>query len=116
MTDETKTVARGYFDAWTGRSGPEIVGDFLAEGFVFTAGEMRVEGRDAFLSTAGWPEAAVTVMLADVYEGDHGSQLYEATNGKRSVRIAEHLRVEDGKIVSSDIVTDGAAFGACMAG
>ena len=115
-SDETRAMAREYFDAWSNRSGPEVVGSFLAADYLFTAGDMRIEGRDAFLSSAQWPAEAVTQMVIDVYEDDTGLQVYDATNGEHTVRIAEHLELRDGKIVSSDIVADGAAFAAFMAG
>ena len=43
-------------------------------------------------------------------------QLYSATNGGKNVKIADHLIVRDGQLVSSEVVVDGAAFMAFMAG
>lgn len=114
--DDAGTVARDYFDAWTSRQGPETVGKYLHEDFVFTAGPMRIEGRDAFMAGASWPEQATTVMVADAYSDGHGLQLYQATNGAHTVKIVEHLVISDGKIASSDVVADSAAFGAFMTG
>ena len=115
-TTETAEIARAYFEAWSSRLGPDDVGRYLADDYVFTAGPMRVEGREAFLATGQWPENAETVMVADAYEADHGLQLYAATNGDKSIRIAEHLTVRDDKIVASEVIADGAAFAAFMAG
>ena len=115
-TEETRTLARGYFDAWTSGGGNDTVGAFLADAFVFSAGPMRIEGRDAFLSSGAWPDSAVTVMVAEAYDGDRAFQFYEATNGDKKVRIIEHLTVADGKIATSEVVSDSAAFGAFMAG
>jgi hypothetical protein len=45
-----------------------------------------------------------------------GFQLYSGTNGGKTVRIAEHLIVRDGHLGYSEVVVDGAAFIAFMAG
>jgi hypothetical protein len=45
-----------------------------------------------------------------------GFQLYSGTNGGKTVRIAEHLIVRDGHLGYSEVVVDGAAFMAFMAG
>jgi hypothetical protein len=55
-------------------------------------------------------------MIVDAYDGEHGLQLYAATNGSISVKIVEHLTVVDGRIASSETVTDNGAFGAFLAG
>jgi hypothetical protein len=113
---ETQNLCRAYFDAWTHRRGPDALRPLLAEGFVFAAGPMRIEGRDHFLQVAAWPNEATTTMVADAYDGDHGLQLYEAANQGAHVRIAEHLTVHDGLIVSTETITDQATFAAFMAG
>jgi hypothetical protein len=113
-TADTARVARSYFDAWTARKGPETLRALMAPEFVFDAGPQRIEGREAFLAAGGWPERATTTMLAEVYDGDHAFQLYLGTSGDRQVKIAEHLTVRDGLIVSSEVVADGAAFQAFL--
>jgi hypothetical protein len=118
-TNDTARVARAYFDAWTDRRGPEALRELMAETFVFDSAMMRIEGREQFLAGAGsngWPEQAVTTMLADAYDGEHAFQLYAGTNGDKDVKIAEHLIIRDGKLVSSEVVVDAAAFMAFMAG
>ena len=112
----TSEITRAYFEAWSTKQGPEQVGQFLADDFVFTAGPMRIEGKDAFLAAGQWPENAETVLLADASAGNTAFQLYEATNGDKSVRIAEHLTMRGDKIAASEVLTDSAAFGAFMAG
>ena len=77
---------------------------------------MRVDGRDQFLASAAWPEAARTEMIVDAYDGEHGLQLYAATNGPVTVKIVEHLTVADGRIEASETITDSALFGAFLAG
>ena len=114
-TQETARVARAYYDAWTERRGPDELRPLMAEGFTFVSGPVVIEGREAFLGAAGWPQRATTTMLAEAYDGEHAFQLYEAVNGLARVRLAEHLTVRDGTIVSSEIVVDQAAFAAFMA-
>ena len=114
-TEDTARVARAYFDAWTNRRGPETLRPMLAEGFVFDAGAVHIEGREAFLGAAGWPARATTTIHAEAYDGEHAFQLYEAVNGLERIRSAEHLVVRDGAIASSEIVGDLAAFQAFMA-
>jgi tRNA U38,U39,U40 pseudouridine synthase TruA len=71
-------------------------------------------GRDAVLNSFKWPEGATTTMVSEAYEGDHGFQMYDAVNGEKSVRIVEHIEVEDCHLVHSTVVVDGAAFMAFM--
>jgi hypothetical protein len=118
-TDDTARVARAYHDAWTNRKGPEALRALMAEDFVFDSDMMHIEGRDQFLAGAGasgWPERATTHLLAEAYDGEHAFQLYSGTNGSKSVKIAEHLIIRDGRLAGSEVVVDGAAFMAFMAG
>lgn len=109
QTRETERIARSYFEAWTTRN-TDAAAAALAEGFEFTAGDMRIEGRDAFLDAGAFPEDATTTLVAEAYQGENGFQMYDATAGGRIVRIVEHLVVRGGAIQSSSFVTDMAAF------
>ena len=51
-------------------------------------------------------------MVAEAYQNDVAFQLYDATRGDRTIRVAEQLTVHDGRIASSNFVTDMAAFAA----
>ena len=118
-TNDTAQIARAYYDAWTGRKGPAALRELMAETFVFDSAMMHVEGREQFLAGAGadgWPEQAVTTLVAEAYDGEHAFQLYSARNGGKNVKIAEHLVIRDGQLVSSEVVVDSAAFLAFMAG
>jgi hypothetical protein len=118
-TDETTRVARAYYDACTNRKGPDALRELMGEGFVFDSAMMHIEGREQFLAGAGingWPERAVTTLLAEAYDGEHAFQLYAGSNGGKNVKIAEHLPVQDGQLVASEVVVDRAAFMAFMAG
>jgi hypothetical protein len=118
-TDDTARVARAYHDAWTNRKGADALRELMAEAFVFDSAMMHVEGREQFLAGAGangWPERAVTTLIAEAYDDEHAFQLYTGSNGGKDVKIAEHLVIRDGHIVSSEVVVDGAAFMAFMAG
>ncbi len=114
-TEHTRDVARQYFENWTSRRGPDALRDLMAEDFTFRAGEMTIEGREAFFAGAGWPERATTELLAEAYDGEHAFQLYEATNGPASVKIADHLTLRDGRIASAEVVCDAERFGKFMA-
>jgi SnoaL-like domain len=118
-TDDTARVARAYYDAWTNRKGAEALRKVIGEEFVFDTALMHIEGRDKFLagaSAGSWPEQAVTTLLAEAYDGEHAFQLYTATNGGKTVKIADHLTVRDGQLVSSEVIVDNADFMAFMAG
>jgi ketosteroid isomerase-like protein len=108
-TATTETIARRYFDAWTSRDTATVV-TLLSDGFQFAAGDMRIEGREAFLDAGAFPSDATTTMVAEAYQGDIGFQMYDATKGTTTVRVVEQLRVENGKIASSTFITDMAAF------
>ena len=114
-TAATERIARRYFEAWTSRDS-ETTASLLDEGFRFASGAIEIEGRDAFLSAAAFPADATTTLLDEAYQGETGFQLYESRSGDRSVVIAERLRVRDGKIVESTVVTDSVAFGAFLGG
>jgi hypothetical protein len=114
-TADTARVARAYFEAWTNRRGPEALRALLAADFVFDAGPVHIEGREAFLGASAWPARATTTLLAEAYDGEHGFQLYDAVNGFARIRSAEHLVVRDGVLASSEIVGDLAAFQVFMA-
>jgi hypothetical protein len=114
-TEDTAGVARAYFEAWSNRRGPDALRPLLAQDFVFDAGPVHVEGREAFLGASDWPARARTTLVAEAYDGEHGFQLYEAVNGFARIRSVEHLVVRDGAIASSEIVGDLAAFQVFMA-
>ena len=103
-----RTVSR-YFTAWTSRD-TGTVRDLLAEDFRFSGMGMEVNGRDAFLGAAAFPEDAQTTLVAQVCQGSGAFQMYDASRDDTTVRIVEHLRVEDGKIVASTLVTDSGAY------
>jgi hypothetical protein len=115
-TNDAAQVARAYHDAWPSRKGPAALRELMAETFVFDSAMMHVEGREQFLAGAGadgWPEQAVRTLVAEAYDGEHAFQLY---TGSKNVKIAEHLVIRDGQLVSSEVVVDSAAFLAFMAG
>jgi ketosteroid isomerase-like protein len=107
----TQQIARRYFDAWTSGD-TNAVTTLLAPAFTFTAGDRRIEGRDAFLDSGAFPRDATTTMVAEAYQDDVAFQLYDATRGSRTIRVVEQLTVRDGRIASSVFVTDMAALAA----
>jgi hypothetical protein len=114
-TEDTARIARAYFDTWSNRRGAEALRPLLAEDFVFDAGPIHMEGREAFLGASEWPARARTTLVAEAYDGEHAFQLYEAVNGMARIRSAEHLVVRGGVIASSEIIGDLAAFQVFMA-
>jgi ketosteroid isomerase-like protein len=108
---ETQQVARRYFDAWTSGDS-DTVATVLSPDFRFTAGDLRIDGREAFLDSGAFPRDATVTMVAEAYQDDVAFQLYDATRGDRTIRIVEQLTVRDGQIISSVFVTDLAAFAA----
>jgi ketosteroid isomerase-like protein len=106
---ETEQLARRYFDAWTSGDSATVP-TLLAPDFRFAAGDLRIEGREAFLDSGAFPRDATVAMVAEAYQDDVGFQLYEATRGDRTIRVVEQLTVRDGRIVSSVFVTDMASF------
>ena len=104
-------VARRYFEAWT-TGDRAAVTDLLAPDFRFTAGELSIAGRDAFLAGASFPADARTTMVAEAYQGNVGFQMYDASRAGRTVRIVEQLTMRDGAIASAEVVTDPSAFAA----
>jgi hypothetical protein len=114
-TDETESTARRYFEAWTSRN-TEVTASLLDPNFRFTAGDLTIEGRDAFLDAATFPADATTTMLDQAYQGEVGFQLYESRRGDHRVLIVERLRIRGGRIVESLSVTDMGSFAAFLGG
>lgn len=113
QTRDTEAIARRYFDAWTsGHS--TTVASLMAADFRFRAGDMSIEGRDAFLNAGAFPRDARTTMVAQAYQGEVAFQMYDAARGPHTVRIVEQLTVRDGLIRSSTFVADMSAFMALM--
>jgi SnoaL-like domain len=110
-TEQTAEIARAYFQSWTtgNRAGVEKA---LAEDFVFASPTMTLNGRQAILDSAAWPDGATTTIVAEAYQDDHGFQMYDAVNGGNTVRVVEHLEVAGGRLVRSTVVVDKADFGA----
>jgi ketosteroid isomerase-like protein len=102
------TVSR-FFTAWTGRD-TATVRDLLADDFSFAGLGMQIQGRDAYLDAGTFPSDARTTLVARACQGSDAFQMDDSTRGNASVRIVEHLRVEDGKITTSTFVTDSEAF------
>lgn len=115
-TEETQATAHAYFEAWTSEKGADALRPLMSPEFRFQAGPHVIEGRETFLGAGGWPAGAHVVLLADAYQGEDGFQLYEASHGAARVKIAEHLTVQDGLLVASEIVVDGSAFASFLAG
>jgi ketosteroid isomerase-like protein len=109
VVTDTRQVARRYFDAWTSGEG-DTVGALLAPDFSFVAGDLRIDGREAFLAGGAFPKDATVTMVAEASEGDIAFQLYDASRGDRTIRVVEQLTVRAGQIASSVFVTDMAAF------
>jgi ketosteroid isomerase-like protein len=107
----TEQLARRYFDAWTSGDRATVTA-LLAPDFRFAAGDLTVDGREAFLASGAFPRDATVTMVAEAYQGEVGFQLYDASRGDRTIRVAEQLTVRDGRITSSNFVTDMAAFAA----
>jgi ketosteroid isomerase-like protein len=107
----TQQVARRYYDAWTSGDS-DTVAALLSPDFRFEAGDNRIDGRDAFLDSGAFPGDATVTMVAEAYQGEVAFQLYDATRGDRTIRVAEQLTVHDGRLTRSVFVTDMAAFAA----
>lgn len=110
----TQQIARRYFDAWTGGDATTVAA-LLSPHFRFVAGDLTIDGRDAFLQREAFPDDAITAMVAEAYQDDVAFQMYDATRGDRTIRIVEQLTVRDDLIASSVFVTDAAAFTAFLA-
>jgi ketosteroid isomerase-like protein len=92
----TQQIARRYYDAWTSGDS-HTVAALLSPTFTFSADDMKIDGREAFLDSGASPRDATTTMVAEAYQGDVAFQLYDATRGARTIRVVEQLTVRDGE-------------------
>ena len=109
----TQQLARRYFAAWTSGDGDTVTA-LLSPDFRFTAGDLSIDGRAAFLDSGAFPRDATVTMVAEAYQDDVGFQLYDATRGDRTIRVVEQLTIRDGMVARSEFVTDMAAFTAFL--
>jgi hypothetical protein len=107
--DHTQQIARRYYDAWTAGDSATVAA-LLSPDFRFVAGDMTIDGPDAFLASGAFPEDATTTMRAEAYQDGIAFQMYDAARGDKTVRIVEQLTVRGQMIASSVFVTDTAAF------
>lgn len=115
-TDETRTIARRYFEAWTTRD-TDTTRSLLDEQLHFTLGTgITVDGREAFLEGERWPEGVAVDLVSEAYDGEVAMQLYDARNGDVTLRVAERFEVCNGVIADIAFVTDMASYPAFMAG
>jgi ketosteroid isomerase-like protein len=105
----TQQLARRYFDAWTSGDSATVA-TVLSPTFRFEAGDLSIDGREAFLDSGAFPRDATVTMVAEAYQDDVGFQMYDARRGDQTVRVVEQLTVRDGRIASSVFVTDMARF------
>jgi ketosteroid isomerase-like protein len=105
----TQQIARRYYDAWTSGDS-HTVATLLSPTFTFSASDMKIDGREAFLDSGAFPRDATTTMVAEAYQDDVAFQLYDTTRDARTIRVVEQLTVRDGRIASSVFVTDMTAF------
>ena len=96
----TQEIARRYYDAWTGGDSTTVAA-LLSPDFQFVAGDLTIDGRDAFLQRGAFPDDATTAMVAEAYQDGVAFQMYDATRGDRTIRIVEQLTVRDDLIASS---------------
>ena len=113
-TTDTKNAAQQYHEAWSSGAGADTMRRVMASDFVFSMGEMRIEGREAFLNGGGWPTGVEVAMVAQAYDGEHGFQLYDCSRGDLTVRMCEHFTVRDGAVVAVELFVDHEALAAFM--
>ncbi len=108
-----------YLQAFTSGDG-EAASALIADDFVFQGPLLQTETKAAFLEGAGklGPIVRGFKMLRQFGDGDEVCSIYdfeiETPKGKGSITMSEWSRVRGGKLVSSRLLFDTAAFGALM--
>jgi limonene-1,2-epoxide hydrolase len=101
-------VARAFIEAW-GRRDMEAVARWVADDMDFESPMTKLTGAEPFLAAAGEFAQAVTAVEIVAVMGDERSALvmYDMrTVPFGTLRAADHLVVEDGKITSDKLVFD----------
>ena len=108
--EQTKNVMRAYFDAWANGDSEGIV-EIMADDcqLTTTADSFRVSGRT-------WPRDIIVKMVAEAYADDHGFHMYDATHGAVTIRIVEHITVQNGLVTSITASCDRESYEAFCAG
>lgn len=101
-------VAEAFVEAW-GRRDMDEVARWVADDMTFESPMTKLTGADAFLAAAGQFAQAVTKVDVLAVLGDDRNALvmYDMHTGPfGTLRAADHLVVEDGKIVADRLVFD----------
>lgn len=113
MTDDTITttpadVARAFIEAW-GRQDLAAMRQWLADDMTFEGPTAQITGADAFLTAAAQFGQAVTgaEVLAVLGDDRQAIVMYDMRTGPfGTLRAADHLVVQDGKITADKLVFD----------
>jgi ketosteroid isomerase-like protein len=114
MSSSSQTAANYLNAFWSGDM--EAARGLVADDFSFRGPFVQVEGKDAFFASAAGliPIIRGYRMLRQWGDGEDVCSYYEfdveAPGGKGSVQAAEWSRVRDGRLASSRLVFDTAAF------
>jgi hypothetical protein len=103
-----EAVARTYIEAWDRRDMDAVAG-LLAPAATFEGPMARAEGAAAFLQAIGEFAQLVTGVEIVALVGDEhqAAVLYDmATTPFGTLRAAEHLQINDGRIVGSRLIFD----------
>jgi len=114
---DTRQIVRGYFDAWT--SGDlQAAGEYFADDLAFSGSLKQLKGAAEYLATLGDYRKLVTGgndLISELYGDGEATLIYDSHTVAGTIRIAEHLRVADGKITSILLILDPTALRAFRA-
>jgi hypothetical protein len=117
---ETKAIVRGYHNAWSDAKDIISAGNFLASDLKFRGSMFSHDCSEEFLKSLSGllPVMTGVNMIDEFYEDNRAFLLYDlSTDGPAgTMRIAEHFRVENGKIIAIILVFDATEMRKMMSG
>ena len=103
---DSERVVMAWFEAWQAGTANEAIASCFAEDLRFEAPEYTFTSRDqlqAFMAKAPNPWAEVELLEAH-YTEHEAAILYEGRNDAGRTRVAEFMRIEEGRIVRVRVV------------
>jgi len=114
---ETRQIVRAYFDTWT-RGDVPAAGQYLADDLAFTGTLRTLNGVAEYLAALNDFRKLISAgidLISELYGDDEATLIYSAHTVAGAMRIAEHIRLTDGKISSIIVILDPTALRAFKA-
>jgi len=109
---QTRQVVRSFFDAWT-RGDLVATREYLADDLVFTGTLKSLQGASEYVAALRDFRQLITTgndLISDLYSDHEATLMYHSYTLAGMIRMAEHIRLTNGKISSIVLIFDPTAL------